>query len=106
LGFAICNGNNGTFPFTGLVEVACDMATLQTYSVGNTGGNKDAVVVEHDHPIGDQSGASGSGSTNIRYIGKEIESNALGVPRTDIVGESGTDKNMQPYICVLKIMKL
>ena len=106
-GFAICNGNNGTFPNTGLVEVACDMATLQTYSVGNTGGSKDAVLVDHNHTFGFpvQNISSGSSGNNVQGTGASPGGGTL-TGTTSNSGVSGVDKNMQPYICVLKIMKL
>jgi hypothetical protein len=99
LGYAICNGVvAGTRNWGGRTLVA--YGTGYT-TMGATGGSKDAVVVEHEHLIGDQSGSSGSGTTNVRYIGKEIESNTLGEAKTDSTGVSGVDKNMQPYIVTL-----
>ena len=102
-GWAICNGNNGTPPMQGrtIVNYGGDFPTLNA-----VGGSKDAVVVAHNHAMGDQSGSSGSGTTNIRYLGREIESNSLGIPYTDFSGESGVGKNMQPYIVLVYIMKL
>jgi hypothetical protein len=99
LGYAICNGTlAGTRNWAGKTLVGYGTG----YTVmGATGGNKDAVVVKHEHVMGDQSGSSGSGTTNVRYIGKEIESNALGEAKTDSTGVSGVDKNMQPYIVTL-----
>ena len=104
IGWAICNGANGTRDRRGRVSVGYDATNYPI--LGAPGGSKDAVVVEHSHKIGDQSGSSGSGTTNTRYIGKEIESNLLGIPYTDNTGVSGTDKNMQPYIVSLFIQKL
>jgi hypothetical protein len=102
-GWAICNGNNGTDNIAGrtIIGQGIGYSTLS-----GTGGSKDAVVVAHSHKIGDQSGSSGSGTTNVRFIGKEIESNSTGIPVTDVEGVSGIDKNMQPYIILVYIMKL
>lgn len=102
-GWAICNGNNGTPNISNrvIVQYGSDFPTLNA-----VGGSKDAVVVAHNHAMGDQSGSSGSGTTNIRYLGREIESNSLGIPYTDFSGESGVGKNMQPYIVLVYIMKL
>ena len=103
LGWAIRNGNNGTDNIDGKVGVAYGASNNV---IGQTGGSKNAVLVQHNHAMGDQSGPSGSGTTNIRYLGREIESDSLGIPYTDFSGESGVGKNMQPYIIDLYIMKL
>jgi len=108
LGFAICNGNNGTVPFTGLVEVACDMDALQTYSIGNTDGTVTHTLIEdempiHNHEFDVQNISSGS-------IGNKIQgTNTIQSPTqtsTTTAGGGQPHNNMQPYICVLKIMKL
>ena len=103
IGWAIRNGNNGTDNIDGKVGVAYGASNNV---IGQTGGSKNAVLVQHNHAMGDQSGSSGSGTTNIRYLGREMESNSLGIPYTDFSGESGVGKNMQPYIIDLYIMKL
>ena len=103
IGWAIRNGNNGTDNIDGKVGVAYGASNNV---IGQTGGSRDAVLVRHNHAMGDQSGSSGSGTTNIRYLGREMESNSLGIPYTDFSGESGVGKNMQPYIIDLYIMKL
>ena len=103
LGWAIRNGNNGTDNIDGKVGIAYGASNNV---IGRTGGSRDAVLVQHNHAMGDQSGSSGSGTTNIRYLGREMESNSLGIPYTDFSGESGVGKNMQPYIVDLYIMKL
>lgn len=103
IGWAIRNGNNGTDNIDGRVGVAYGASNNV---IGQTGGSKNAVLVHHNHAMGDQSGSSGSGTTNIRYLGREMESNSLGIPYTDFSGESGVGKNMQPYIIDLYIMKL
>ena len=102
-GWAIRNGNNGTDNIDGKVGIAYGASNNV---IGRTGGSRDAVLVKHNHAMGDQSGSSGSGTTNIRYLGREMESNSLGIPYTDFSGESGVGKNMQPYIIDLYIMKL
>lgn len=103
VGWAICNGLNGTKDRNGRTSIGygSDYTTI-----GAADGSKDAIVVAHTHKLGDQSGASGSGTVSARYLGREIESNALGIPLTDSTGESGTNKNMQPYIVSLFIQKL
>lgn len=99
LGWAICNGNNGTRNRNGRVPLQYDPSNYPT--LGATGGSKDAVVVAHSHTA-NGFGAPGSGSNgladNIYAYGQ--------ISATTTVGESGVNKNMQPYIVTLFIMKL
>jgi len=99
-GWAICNGQNGTPPMAGLVSIGYGGA----YSViGAFGGSKDAVVVEHTHTF------EGS-EDNTPKPGNMICENSVGSTgiqsSLSTVGVSGVNKNMQPYIVLLKIMKL
>lgn len=96
-GWAICNGQNGTPPMDGLVSIGYG----NNYNViGAFGGSKDAVVVAHTHNIRVNTNAAGSG-----FPAFEAAS-AQGTFATESTGVSGVDKNMQPYIVLLKIMKL
>ena len=114
LGWAICNGYNGlTRNRTGRVSVAYGNTSLSgalTFSsVGTTisspviGGSKDAIVVSHAHGIKYGASATGSKYPETPYISDTIAGNMQG---TEFAGESGTDKNMQPYIVTLFIQKL
>lgn len=103
VGWAIMNGNNGTPNDNGLVSVAygTDYTTL-----GATGGSKDAVVVSHTHTITAQyNGTDGSANGLMFPSG---DSSGSGTPSTNnaVDGVSGTDKNMQPYVVRLRIMKI
>jgi len=100
IGYAIVNGNNGTLNIDGKVDIAYG----STYNViGQTGGSKDAVVVAHSHNIRRQSkNASGAGS---EYVLDNSGVSAT-MSTTESTGVSGVNKNMQPYIVVLKVMKL
>ncbi len=98
VGYAICNGNNGTPDLDGLVSIGYGTDYNVIKAVG---GSKDAIVVAHTHGIALNGGAGGSG--NITF------SDGVGTPHnysTDSAGISGTNKNMQPYMVLLKIMKL
>jgi hypothetical protein len=96
-GWAICNGQNGTPPMDGLVSIGYGT----NYNViGAFGGSKDAVVVAHTHNLRVNTNAAGTG-----FPAFEAAS-AQGTFATESTGVSGTDKNMQPYIVLLKIMKL
>jgi len=100
LGWAICNGNNGTDNLAGRVGVGYGSG----YSIlGGIGGSKDAVLVEHSHTL--KYGLTGTGT---KYPENPYISDILGgsMESTNTVGVSGTDKNMQPYIIQLYIMKL
>jgi len=96
-GWAIMNGNNGTPNDAGLTVIAygTGYTTLEA-----TGGSKDAVVVSHTHSITlggveTESGQVGVGGTSQPATGT-----------TQTAGVSGVDKNMQPYVVRLRIMKL
>ena len=110
-GFAICNGANGTVSVDGLVDVGYGT----NYNViGGFGGSKDAVVVAHTHGQRTSSGngfdlpqikISGGGATT-GVAGDTSSAGTRMQVLTDETGVDGTDKNMQPYIIALKIMKL
>jgi len=100
LGFAICNGQNGTPNMDGLTTIAYG---TNYPNIGGFGGSKDAVVVEHSHGIKYASTSGGTKYPETPYIGDTIAGDMQG---TEIVGISGTNKNMQPYIVNLKIIKL
>lgn len=98
LGWAIRNGNNGTDNIDGKVGIAYGASNNV---IGQTGGSRDAVVVQHQHDIklfdeGGVGAPAGGSSSNVTN----------GTGKTELVGVSGTDKNMQPYIIDLYIMKL
>ena len=116
LGWAICNGNNGTVNHDGRVVVAYG---TNYPTLGSTGGSKDAVVVEHNHTIGgatqgligrDNTGQNGSGvsATPTQQVsaGGGSITDYYSHYDTGFNGVSGTDKNMQPYIVLLRIQKL
>lgn len=99
-GWAIMNGNNNTPNDNGRVVIAYGTS----YStLGATGGNKDAILVNHDHSVALPSTTGGAGTGGIAYSGPN---NATVTVTTSQQGESGTDKNMQPYVVRLRIMKL
>jgi len=99
-GWAICNGQNGTPPMDGLVSIGYG----NNYSViGAFGGSKDAVVVEHTHTfVGSEDNTPEPGS----YICTNDDGSTGVQSSLSTVGVSGVGKNMQPYIVLLKIMKL
>lgn len=97
-GWAICNGNNGTPNISNrvIVSYGSDFPTLNA-----VGGSKDAVVVAHSHSI------ATSQNDAIGYVTAKASSSTGGTAiNTNSVGESGLNKNMQPYIVLVYIMKL
>lgn len=98
LGWAICNGNNGTDNLSGRVGVGYGLG----YStLGGVGGSKDAVVVSHSHTYLKAIVGRGYDTQNDDTpLGSVVSEN------TSTEGVSGIDRNMQPYIINLYIMKL
>lgn len=97
VGWAICNGANSTPNLQGRVSIGYG----GIYNViGQTGGSKDAVVIAHSHTYTYED-TRGTG-----IAGAEDGTSGIVTGTTSTVGESGTDKNMQPYIVALKIYKL
>jgi len=112
LGWAICNGNNGTRNRSG--RVAMQYST--TYpTLGATGGSADAVVILHTHGLASRAWSTNNtdglttsdvvAGRNQTRTGYSIDGTS-GDPFVQEVGESGVGKNMQPYIVTLMIMKL
>ena len=99
-GFAICNGQNGTENLDGLVTIGYG---TNYSSVGGFGGSKDAVVVEHSHGIKYGNNGTGTSYPEDPYISSVLGGDMYG---TEITGVSGVNKNMQPYVIHLKMMKL
>lgn len=99
LGWAICNGNNGTVNLIGKVPIHYS----SDFPLGTTGGNKDAVVVAHSHSM--TYGSSGV-NTSVQ-VSRDADGNTLiGTTSTNSTGVDGTNKNMQPYQSMVYIMKL
>ena len=96
-GWAICNGNNGTVNLVGRVPIHYSA----DFPLGTSGGSKDAVLVAHTHSI------STSPNDALGYVTAKTSSSTGGTPiQTASAGESGTNKNMQPYLSMVYIMKL
>jgi hypothetical protein len=97
-GYAICNGQNGTPNLDGLVSIGYG----NNYNVIKAiGGSKNAVVVEHTHNVAILGGGAGDTFATLN--------DGTGTGRTYVTestGVSGINKNMQPYMVLLKIMKL
>jgi hypothetical protein len=118
-GWALCNGANGTPDLRDRFVIAAG----STYSVGQTGGSADAIVVTHTHTatvtdpghvhaIGYDPGqaASGAGRNGIAdpSAGNAVNSrsNTTGISVSNAsAGSSGTGANLPPYYALAYIMK-
>jgi hypothetical protein len=97
VGWAIMNGNHGTVNIDGLVSIAYGAVNNV---LKQTGGSRDAVVVAHTHDVD----LYGTDTTGIRVA--DASGIKTGFSQTSSTGVSGLNKNMQPYIVELHIMKL
>ena len=86
------------------------LASGSTYSAGSTGGSADAIVVEHTHTqnqhrhelTGSKSAGMSSGDYLRAGYGSTKNSNytEYATPTINSTGETGTGKNMPPYLTV------
>lgn len=129
-GWYLCNGLNGTPNLIDRFVVGAG----SSYSVGGTGGSKDAIAVAHSHTVNLSSTTSSNGGHIHNTYGGESGSyqsggaygasnanngNAYGVTTTngththtvnisgstDSSGSSGTNANLPPYYALCYIMK-
>ena len=125
-GWALCNGSNGTPDLRDRFVIAAG----STYSVAQTGGSADAIVVTHTHTATSTStvtdpghfhntygayggGGNPGGSLNINNPGGQNQ--AVTTATTGITvatsttnanaGTSGTNANLPPYYALAYIMK-
>jgi hypothetical protein len=97
LGFAICNGNNGTENLDGRSGIGYGA----NYNfVGLPVGSADSVVVSHSHTYTYEN-TRGTG-----IAGAEDGTSGIETGTTSTVGESGVNKNYHPSIVQLYMMKL
>lgn len=94
-GWLLCNGTNGTPD----LRNSFILGAGDTYSVGQTGGSTDAIVVSHTHTI---TGGSGSGAVATFENFTGASGTAV---TTSSAGASGTNANMPPYYALAFIMK-
>lgn len=129
VGSIYINASNATNPATllgfgtwtafgaGKVMVGIDSGDTSFDTAGETGGTKDAVVVNHTHSLTDPGhshlltstaiGAGGGtgeftgagGSAGGSQIADRVISNTTGITISD-TGSSGTNANLQPYVVV------
>lgn len=100
LGFAICNGQNGTKNRDGRSSIAYG---TNFGFVGVLGGSKDSVLVSHSHTTAIKRHTNSGGTMGLF---DQATNGANEVYTSSTEGVSGTDKNYYPYIVTLTIMKL
>lgn len=123
-GWYLCNGTNGTPNLTDRFIIGAG----NTYSVGASGGSKDAIVVNHTHTAssvstvvdpGHKHGLGSTGTTNpdiaysasvVSTVSRYTDDAFTGISvNTDTTvqttGASGTDANLPPYYALCFIMK-
>ncbi len=100
-GFVICDGNNNTPDLRDKFIIGAG----NNYNVDDTGGSKDAVVVEHKHTTNIDGGhvIPGNGGSTFPYGGAGTYSSTVFSMNNE--GVSGTDKNLPPYHALCYIMK-
>ncbi len=103
-GWAKVNGNNGTPPMAGLVEVAEGTG----YAIGSFGGATTHTLTtdqipSHSHGMTYANNSEGTKYPETPYIGDTLGG---AMQATGVSGGGQPHNNMQPYIVVLKIMKL
>jgi len=111
-GFVICDGTNGTPDLRNSFVLGAG----NSYTVGQTGGSTDAIVVSHTHTVTDPGhlhniASSGSGTiANDSPVGATGASTATTASATTGIslvsaGTSGTNANMPPYYALAYIQK-
>lgn len=118
-GFVLCDGSNGTPDLRNSFVLGAG----NTYSVGQTGGSTDAIVVAHTHTasVSDpghshtianngNGGSVGSGNylmgSSVSGVAQITGTSTTGISVTNnSAGTSGTNANMPPYYALAFIMK-
>lgn len=105
LGFAICNGQNGTENLDGLVGIGYGSVNS---NIGSFGGSKTHTLIEsempaHTHGLKYANTSGGTKYPETPYIGDTVGGDMQG---TETKGGNAPHNNMQPYVINLYIMKL
>jgi len=111
-GWTICDGTNGTPDLRSSFIIGAG----STYSVGQTGGSADAIVVSHTHTVTDPGHKHNIASTGSGAIANDSPVGATGASTTttdtattgitlQTAGTSGTNANLPPYYALAFIMK-
>lgn len=111
-GWVLCNGSNGSPDLRDRFVIAAG----STYSVGQTGGSADAIVVSHTHSLTDpghlhsvsgtvsQTGLTGGPTVFGQISTVNTNTSTTGIS-VNTSGTSGTNANLPPYYALAYIMK-
>jgi len=114
-GWLLCDGTNGTPD----LRNSFILGAGNSYSVGQTGGSADAIVVSHTHTatvtdpghfhnvfntVTAGGGRLGSGTTDANTIATSTATTGITVANT-VTGTSGTNANLPPYYALAFIIK-
>jgi hypothetical protein len=116
-GFQLCNGTNGTPDLRNKFIIGASASG--GYTVGNTGGSADAIVVAHKHNVTDlghshkqsanlvatRGGAQGGARESCGDSSIDTGSSQTGIT-IDTEGDDGTNKNLPPYYALCYIQKM
>jgi hypothetical protein len=105
LGWAICNGQNGTRDLRGQFLVGHDAADALFNNVGDQGGYKDAVVVAHSHIQNGGNSPTGDAVNGIVTY-SPASGNVATINNTSTEGVSGVNKNLPPFYTTLYIQRI
>ena len=100
VGWAIVNGQNLTRQWNGRVPLAFGTAFPV---MGHSGGYQDATLVEHTHVFSSSAGGDSGGGAVVTGSFPAEGGGSFGLLSA---GESGVEKNYQPYIVTLITMKV
>ncbi len=100
LGWAICNGNNGTRNRSGRVPVAYSSSDVTFSTLGATGGEKTHTLTESEIP------PLPAFPKAIADLDRGTQSSNFSIDINTTYGGGQPHNNMQPYIVTLFIMKL
>jgi len=100
-GFVLCDGTNNTPDLRDKFIIGAG----NNYNVDDTGGSKDAVIVDHKHTTNIDGGhvIPGNGGSTFAYGGDGTYQSTIFNMNNE--GVSGTDKNLPPYHALCYIMK-
>jgi len=105
LGWAICNGQNGTRNRSGRVAMGYDATNYPT--LGATGGEKEHVLTVNEMPAHNHTfSSSAAGESGGGYVTTGTSNEAAGTFGMQNTGGGLAHNNLQPYMVTLVIMKL
>lgn len=103
IGWALCDGNNGTPNLKGRFIVGWDPGDVDYNVLGKIGGSKH--MPAHSHTLGPIYG-TGSGSGDHQQLDYDGDSGPAYLTSTDSAGTGPSDENRPPYYTLAYVIKL